>query len=88
MTLAESSGKDTEMQDFIYKLNENGTYAVVGYSGDEAEVKIPDSYGGGIITVIGDKLFSGHKEIVSVDIPDTLPIWASSSLTAAIICAA
>ena len=48
------------MQDFIYKPTDNGTYAVVGYQGDETNVKIPDSYGGGVISVIGDKLFSGH----------------------------
>ena len=60
------------MQDFIYKPTDNGTYAVVGYQGDETDVKIPDSYGGGVITVIGDKLFSGHSEIESVSIPDTV----------------
>ena len=60
------------MQDFIYKPTDNGTYAVVGYQGDETNVKIPDSYGGGVISVIGDKLFSGHKEIESVSIPDTV----------------
>ena len=60
------------MQDFVFKPNENGTYAVVGYSGDEADVRIPDSCGGGVISVIGDKLFSGHKEITSVSIPDTV----------------
>lgn len=43
-----------------------------GYQGDEAAVVIPDSYGSGKITVIGDKLFSGHKEITSVHIPDTV----------------
>ena len=57
------------MQDFIYKPNDNGTFAVVGYKGDEADVVIPDSYGSGIITIIGDKLFSGHAEITSVRIP-------------------
>ena len=60
------------MQDFIYKPTDNGTYAVVGYQGDERDVKIPDSYGGGVISVIGDKLFSGHSEIESVSIPDTV----------------
>ena len=62
----------SNMQKFLFKPNENGTYAVVGYQGDEDEVIIPDSYGSGVITVIGDKLFSGHKEITSVKIPDTV----------------
>ena len=60
------------MQEFIYRPNDNGTYAVVGYQGDEANVRIPDTYGGGIITIVGDKLFSGHAEIESVSIPDTV----------------
>ncbi len=60
------------MQDFIFKPNENGTYALIGYEGDEAEVRIPESYGSGVITVLGDKLFSGHSEITSVTIPDTV----------------
>ena len=60
------------MQKFIYRPNDNGTYAVVGYQGDEANVRIPDTYGGGIITIVGDKLFSGHAEIESVSIPDTV----------------
>ena len=60
------------MQEFIYRPNDNGTYAVVGYQGDEANVRIPDTYGGRIITIVGDKLFSGHAEIESVSIPDTV----------------
>ena len=60
------------MQNFIFKPNENGTSAVVGYEGNEANVRIPDSYGGGVISVIGDKLFSGHAEIELVSIPDTV----------------
>lgn len=60
------------MQEFTYKLNEDGTYAVVGYQGNDAEVIIPDTYGDGIITVIGDGIFSGHTEITSVKIPDTV----------------
>ncbi|MEE3428071.1 MAG: leucine-rich repeat domain-containing protein [Ruminococcus sp.] len=60
------------MQEFMYKPAGNGTYCVCGYNGDEENVIIPESYGSGKITVIGDKLFSGHKEIVSIIIPDTV----------------
>lgn len=58
--------------EFLFKPIENGTYAVVGYTGNAANVVVPNGYGGGVITVIGDKLFSGHKEIVSVTFPDTV----------------
>ena len=60
------------MQEFIYKPTDDSTYCVTGYTGDEAEVVIPDSYGSGVITVIGDGLFSGHSEITRVHIPDTV----------------
>ncbi len=53
-------------QDFIYKPTDNGTYAVAGYQGDEKDVKIPDCFGGDVISVIGDKRFSGHSEIAEV----------------------
>lgn len=60
------------MQEFMFKPTGDGTYCVSGYTGDEPDVKIPDSYGSGVITVIGDKLFSGHSEITSVSIPETV----------------
>ncbi len=60
------------MQEFFYSPLGDGTYAVSGYQGDEAQVVIPESYGSGIISVVGDKLFSGHGEITSVHIPDTV----------------
>ncbi len=57
------------MQEFMYKLIEDGTYCVVGYQGDEAEVVVPGNHS---ITVLGDGLFAGHQEITSVHIPDTV----------------
>ena len=59
------------MQKFYFKQVEDGTYAVTGYEGDERNVIIPGNYGKGI-TILGDKLFSGHSEITSVQIPDTV----------------
>ncbi len=60
------------MQEFIYKALEDGTYCITGYSGDEADVVIPDTYGKAPVTIIGDGVFSGHSEILSVRIPDTV----------------
>lgn len=57
------------MQDFTYRLIEDGTYCVMGYLGDEADVAIPD---GRNITILYDDLFKGHTEITSVHIPDTV----------------
>ena len=60
------------MQRFQYRLLEDGTYAVTGYEGDEGNVKIPETAGGMKITILTDKIFYGHSEIVSVFIPDTV----------------
>ena len=57
------------MQEFMYKMIEDGTYCVSGYRGDEANVIIPDSNG---VTMLFDKLFKDHQEITSVHIPDTV----------------
>lgn len=57
------------MQDFTYRLLEDGTYAVMSYVGDEEDVVIPADRN---ITVIYDCLFRGHKEIRTVSIPDTV----------------
>lgn len=60
------------MQDFIFKLADNDTYCVQSYTGDEAEVFIPEIYCGRPVTILLDGVFSGHEEITSVHIPDTV----------------
>lgn len=60
------------MQEFTFKAADDGTYCVMSYQGDEPNVVIPPTYGGGVITVLGDGLFSGHTEITSVQIPATV----------------
>lgn len=60
------------MQEFIFKYSEDETYCVQSYAGDEAEVVIPEVYCGKPVTILLDGLFSGHKEIKSVKIPDTV----------------
>ena len=60
------------MQDFSFKMLEDETFAVIGYTGEEKEVVIPDTHWGKPVTVLFDSLFSGHAEIESVRIPDTV----------------
>lgn len=57
------------MQEFTYKLIEDGTYCITGYQGDEAEVVIPDDR---VVTILFDGLFAGHSEITSVRIPNSV----------------
>ena len=60
------------MQEFSFKVMEDETFAVTGYTGDEKEVVIPDTHWGKPVTVLFDGLFSGHAEIERVRIPDTV----------------
>lgn len=60
------------MQEFSYKLMEDGNYCVTGYQGDEAEVTIPATHNHIPVTVLFDGLFSGHSEITAVHIPDSV----------------
>lgn len=61
------------MQDFVFKIiTENDTYCVMEYDGDDAEVVIPATYNGAPVTILYDNLFRGHKEIISVTVPDTI----------------
>lgn len=60
------------MQQFLYKLMEDGTYCITDYRGDEANIVIPDRYCGAPVTVLFDKLFRNHPEITSIHIPDSV----------------
>ena len=60
------------MQQFFYRFLEDGTYCVTEYQGDEADVVIPDTYCSKPVTVLFDRLFKGHTEIISIKIPDTV----------------
>lgn len=57
------------MQEFFCKLIDDGTQCVMEYQGDEKNVVIPNNRN---ITVLFDKLFAGHLEILSVRIPNTV----------------
>ena len=61
------------MQEFNFQINvDEASYALMHYEGDEAEVVIPDTFGGKPVTVIADKVFAAHSEIRSIHIPNTV----------------
>ena len=57
------------MQDFYYRMVDDGTYCITGYEGDESEVVIPTDK---VFTILSDKIFRGYSEITSIQIPDTV----------------
>ncbi len=58
------------MQIFDFKMIDTGHYAAMQYTGDEPAVVVPATYGGVPVTVLNDRLFSGHAEIETIDLPD------------------
>lgn len=60
------------MQEFEFKMTDDGGYCVISYKGDEENVVIPPMYLGKPVTILFDKIFRGHGEIKTVSIPDTV----------------
>ena len=60
------------MQEFIFKMIDDDTYAAMSYQGDAAVVEVPATYGGKPVTVLYDELFKGHTEITEVILHDTV----------------
>lgn len=58
--------------DYQYHLLENGTYAISGYYGKEANLTLPSEFRGSIITELGDLSCSLLEDLVSVTIPETI----------------
>ena len=55
---------------FWYKVLGDGTVKITAYSGDDDNVKIPDTIDGMTVTVIDEGAFSQNTNIVTVEIPD------------------
>lgn len=60
------------MQEFNFKQNDDSTYTLVGYVGDETHVRVPPVYLGQPVTVVFDRVFRHHAEIRTVQLPDTV----------------
>lgn len=58
------------MQEFQFRLIDDGTLCVQTYTGDEAEVTVPPDCDGVPVTVLNDGLFRDHKEITALLLPD------------------
>lgn len=65
---------DTEYTygDFKYTVLEDDTVKIIGYTGDDADVTIPEEIDGKAVKTIGDEVFWDLTYIESVVIPDTV----------------
>ena len=73
-----------------FELLSDDTYAVVGFDGDETDIKIPDTYEGKAVTVIGGNAFKESK-LVKIEIPASVKkieenaFWYSSQLETVVL---
>lgn len=52
--------------------NQTNTYLVVGYTGDYAEVTVPPTHNGKLVTVIGEKAFEEKSQVKKIVLPETI----------------
>ena len=57
---------------YDYILLDDGTVEIVGYTGREKELRIPDNLRGFTVTSIGERAFDGCYTLKSVMIPESI----------------
>lgn len=60
--------------DFEYSVNEDGTLTIDSYVGADINVIIPEEIKGKTVKIIGDYCFYNCKNIITINIPDTVEI--------------
>lgn len=55
-----------------YRVLKEGYAEIIGYDGEEASVKIPDTIKGHAVVMIGQKAFEGMKSLAAVSIPGSV----------------
>ena len=57
---------------FTVAPNEDGTYTVIGYTGDAAELNVPSVLNGKAVTAIGKNAFFGNEKVTKIVLPDSV----------------
>lgn len=55
-----------------YKLKEDESFALVGYSGKAAEITVPKSYEGKKVTSVSEGAFGGNSTLTKIILPETV----------------
>ena len=58
----------TAASDFNYEVNEDGTITITGYTGNDADIEIPEEIDGKRVTEIGKSAFESCYNLISVKI--------------------
>jgi len=62
-----------EYGDFLYLSNESGA-TIMGYTGSEASVTVPETINELTVTEIGDGAFEGNTTLEAIDLPDSITV--------------
>lgn len=54
---------------YLYKAVPDGTYCLTNYNGHEKHIELPHHLK---VSILGDKLYKGHTEIESIELPETI----------------
>ncbi|MBR3796970.1 MAG: leucine-rich repeat protein [Clostridia bacterium] len=72
-----AEGAETAEEFFTISALDETACRITGYTGDAAEVVIPEKIGGYTVREIGDRAFSNQKLITGVTMPDTVEVIGS-----------
>ena len=64
--------------DFVYEEEENGI-TIIKYRGEDKETVIPDKINGTKVTAIGDRAFSGCKNLTDITLPESVTSIGNSA---------
>ena len=59
-------------EDYIYILEDDGTYSITGYLGNSRNITVPSAFHGVPVTSISDEAFSNCDSLENVKIPDSV----------------
>ena len=71
-SIALSSGEALVFGDYGYKILDDGTVEITGYTGSDTEIVIPSEIEGKAVTSIGETAFYYCKGLTRVTIPDSV----------------
>lgn len=66
----EEGSTEAVTTDYAYIMNDDGTISVSGYTGSDADLTVPGTIDGYVVTAIADHAFEANPDIKSVTLPN------------------
>ncbi|MDD6270183.1 MAG: leucine-rich repeat domain-containing protein [Oscillospiraceae bacterium] len=79
MGVVTTTAEYTSNTEYLYIKNEDGTIAVSGYTGSEANVTVPDTIDGLKVTAIGDHAFEANWDLETITLPEGITYIGESA---------